>query len=63
MQMLPKRGKSLEFSVNGTTRIGAGRGRRVRAFIYMNAVGINTPLKVGNYKVTVEPSTEGAAAR
>lgn len=61
-ELFPKRGNSLEFSVNGTTRIVRGEEGE-SALIYMNdkPVGINTPLEP-NCEITIEPSTEGRAA-
>lgn len=62
VELFPKRGKSLEFSVNGTPRIVRGEEGE-SALIYMNdkPVGINTPLEP-NCEIIIEPSTEGRAA-
>lgn len=60
--LFPKRGKELQFSVNGVTRVVRGE-QGESAFVYMNdrPVNINTPLEP-NSEIIIEPSTQGASA-
>lgn len=60
--LFPKRGKELQFSVNGTSRIVRGEPGE-SAEIYMNdrLVNINAPLEP-NSDIIIEPSTQGAPA-
>ncbi len=60
--LFPKRGKELQFTVNGVTRIVRGVPGE-SATIYMNdrPASINTPLEP-NSDIVIMPSTQGAAA-
>lgn len=60
--LFPKRGKELQFTVDGVTRVVRGEPGDSAA-IYMNErlVGINTPLEP-NSEIIIEPSTKGAPA-
>ena len=61
-ELFPKRGKELNFTVNGTPRIVRGELGE-SAEIYMNdrLVNINTPLEP-NSDIVIEASTQGEAA-
>lgn len=60
--LFPKRGKELQFTVNGVNRVVRGEPGE-SAVVYMNdrVVNINTPLEP-NSSIVIEPSTTGAAA-
>lgn len=60
--LFPKRGKELEFTVNGAKRIVRGEPGESAA-VYMNGrmTNINTPLEP-NCDIIIEPSTTGTAA-
>lgn len=61
-ELFPKRGKELQFTVNGATRIVRGEPGE-SAIIYMNdrVANINTPLEP-NSDIIIEASTMGAPA-
>lgn len=61
-ELFPKRGKELQFTVNGASRIVRGEAGE-SAVIYMNdrPANINTPLEP-NSDIIIEPSTQGAPA-
>lgn len=61
-ELFPKRGKELQFQVNGTNRIVRGELGE-SADVYMNdrLVNINTPLEP-NSDIVIEASTQGKAA-
>lgn len=61
-QLFPRRGMPINFTVNGAARIARGEAGEP-AIVKMNGqqVSINTPLEP-NCEITIEPSTEGAAA-
>lgn len=61
-ELFPKRGKELQFTVNGATRIVRGEPGE-SAIIYMNdrVANINTPLEP-NSDIIIEASTTGAPA-
>lgn len=61
-ELFPKRGKELQFTVNGTTRIVRGEAGESAA-VYMNdkPAGINTMLEP-NSEIVITPSTQGAPA-
>lgn len=61
--LFPKRGKELQFTVNGINRVVRGEPGE-SAVIYMNdrVVNMNTPLEP-NSEIVIHPSTEGEAAR
>ena len=61
-ELFPKRGKELQFVVNGSPRIVRGEPGE-SAVVYMNdrPVNINTPLEP-NSDIRIEPSTAGAPA-
>jgi len=61
-ELFPKRGKELQFSVNGTTRIVRGEAGESAA-VYMNdkPASINTMLEP-NSEIVITPSTQGAPA-
>lgn len=60
--LFPKRGKELQFVVNGASRIVRGEPGE-SAMVYMNErpVNINTPLEP-NSDIVIEPSTQGEPA-
>lgn len=60
--LFPKRGKELQFTVNGAARIVRGE-QGESAAVYMNdrQVHINTPLEP-NSEIIIEPSTKGEPA-
>lgn len=60
--LFPKRGKELQFVVDGVTRVVRGEPGDSAA-VYMNErpAGINTPLEP-NSEIIIEPSTKGASA-
>ena len=61
-QIFPKRGKAINFTVNGSSRIARGEAGEA-AVITMNGkpANINTPLEP-NCEVIIEPSTSGSDA-
>jgi hypothetical protein len=61
-QLFPRRGNPINFTVNGAARIARGDAGEA-AVVTMNGepANINTPLEP-NAEITIEPSTEGAAA-
>ena len=61
-QIFPKRGKAINFTVNGAARIARGEAGEP-AVVMMNGkpANINTPLEP-NCEITIEPSTSGADA-
>ena len=61
-QIFPKRGKSINFTVNGTSRIARGEaGESAIVTINGKTANINTPLEP-NCDIMIEPSTAGADA-
>lgn len=62
-ELFPKRGKEINFTVNGVTRIVRGEAGE-SAIVSMNdkIVSINTPLEP-NSDIVIEPSTSGADAK
>ena len=61
-QIFPKRGKSINFTVNGITRIARGEaGESAVITINGKQANINTPLEP-NCDIIIEPSTSGADA-
>lgn len=60
--LFPKRGKELQFTVNGVSRIVRGEpGESAAVFMNDRPANINTPLEP-NCDIIIEPSTQGAAA-
>ncbi len=61
-QLFPKRGKAINFTVNGASRIARGEAGEA-AVITLNGkpAGINTPLEP-NCEIIIEPSTAGSDA-
>ena len=61
-QLFPKRGKAINFTVNGAARIARGEAGEP-AIITMNGkpANINTPLEA-NCEIVIEPSTSGSDA-
>jgi len=61
-QIFPKRGKAINFTVNGAARIARGEAGEP-AVVMMNGkpANINTPLEP-NCEITIEPSTSGEDA-
>ena len=61
--LFPKRGKEINFTVNGKARIARGEaGESAVVKVNDKESNINAPLLANSY-ITVEPSTEGKAAR
>lgn len=61
--LFPKRGREINFTVNGSTRIARGEaGESAIVRINDKPANINSPL-VANCYITVEPSTAGDSAR
>ena len=61
-QIFPKRGKAINFTVNGAARIARGEaGESAVVTINGKPASINTPLEP-NCEITIEPSTSGADA-
>ena len=61
-QIFPKRGKSINFTVNGTSRIARGEaGESAVITINGKSANINTPLEP-NCDILIKPSTSGADA-
>lgn len=61
--LFPRRGKEINFTVNGNPRIARGEaGESAVVKVNDKPSNINTPLIANSY-ITVEPSTEGKAAR
>ena len=61
-QIFPKRGKSINFTVNGTNRIARGEaGESAVIMINGKTANINTPLEP-NCDIVIKPSTAGADA-
>ena len=61
-QIFPKRGKAINFTVNGAARIARGEaGESAVVKINGRPANINTPLEP-NCDITIEPSTAGADA-
>lgn len=61
-ELFPKRGKELQFIVNGASRIVRGEpGESAIVFMNDRPANINTPLEP-NSDIIIEPSTEGAPA-
>lgn len=60
--LFPKRGKEINFTVNGKQRISRGEaGESAIVKVNDRVVNINEPLEPNSY-ITIEPSTAGAAA-
>ena len=60
--LFPKRGKELQFTVNGVSRIVRGEpGESAAVFMNDRPANINTPLEP-NCDIIIESSTQGAAA-
>lgn len=60
--LFPKRGKELQFTVNGVSRIVRGEpGESAAVFMNDKPANINTPLEP-NCDIIIESSTQGAAA-
>ena len=61
-QIFPKRGKAINFTVNGASRIARGEaGESAVVTINGRPASINAPLEP-NCEITIEPSTSGADA-
>lgn len=61
--LFPKRGKEINFTVNGNARIARGEaGESAIVKVNDQETNINAPLIANSY-ITVEPSTAGASAR
>ena len=61
-QIFPKRGKAINFTVNGASRIARGEaGESAIVTINGKLANINTPLEP-HCEITIEPSTSGADA-
>ena len=61
-QIFPKRGKAINYTVNGASRIARGEaGESAVVTINGRQASINTPLEP-NCEITIEPSTSGADA-
>ena len=61
--LFPKRGKEINFTVNGSPRIARGEaGESAIVKVNDKPTNINAPLLANSY-ITVEPSTAGEAAR
>ena len=61
-QIFPKRGKAINYTVNGASRIARGEaGESAVVTINGRPASINTPLEP-NCEITIEPSTSGADA-
>ncbi len=61
-QIFPKRGKAINFTVNGASRIARGEaGESAVVMINGRPANINTPLEP-NCEITIKPSTSGADA-
>ena len=61
-QIFPKRGKAINFTVNGASRIARGEaGESAVVTINGRPANINTPLEP-NCEITIQPSTSGADA-
>lgn len=61
--LFPKRGKEINFTVNGNSRIARGEaGESAVVKVNDKPSNINAPLIANSY-ITVEPSTEGKAAQ
>ncbi len=61
-QIFPKRGRAINFTVNGSSRIARGEaGESAVVTINGKPASINTPLEP-NCEITIEPSTSGADA-
>ncbi|MBP3678026.1 MAG: dephospho-CoA kinase [Agathobacter sp.] len=61
-QIFPKRGKAINFTVNGSARIARGEaGESAIVTINGRPASINAPLEP-NCEITIEPSTSGADA-
>ncbi len=62
-QLFPRRGREINFIVNGTPRIARGEvGESAIVKVNDKLTNINAPLLANSY-ITIEPSTEGKAAR
>lgn len=60
--LFPKRGKELQFTVNGVTRVVRGEpGESAAIFMNDRPTNINTPLEP-NSDIIIEPSTQGEGA-
>ena len=62
-QLFPKRGKAINFTVNGAARIARGEaGEPAVVMLNGKPANINTPLEP-NCEITIEPSTSGEDAK